>query len=124
MVAGYANQREVELLVEAGFSSEQAIRIATLNGAKFLGIDDLVGPIAVGKVADLILVDGDPTSHIQDIRQVVMVFKNGVGYDPAKLIEDAKGLVGGVETAAGRQRQVDGYAGGQVRGDRDGFRDA
>ena len=94
VVAGYANQREVELLVEAGFSSEHAIRIATLNGAKFLGIDDLVGTIAVGKVADLILVDGDPTSQIQDIRQVVMVFKNGVGYDPAKLIEDAKGLVG------------------------------
>lgn len=94
VVAGYANQREVELLVEAGFSPEGAIQVATSNGARFLGIADRVGTIAVGKAADLIIVDGNPAARIQDIRNVELVFKAGVGYDPARLIADARGLVG------------------------------
>ncbi|HEX9729696.1 MAG TPA: amidohydrolase family protein [Gemmatimonadales bacterium] len=94
VVAGYANQREVELLVEAGFAPEGAIRIATSNGARFLGIADRVGTIAAGKSADLIVVDGNPAARIQDIRNVAMVFKAGMGYDPARLIADAQGLVG------------------------------
>ena len=94
VVAGYANHREVELLVEAGFSPEGAIQVATSNGARFLGIADRVGTIAVGKAADLIVVDGNPAARIQDIRNVELVFKAGVGYDPARLIADAKGLVG------------------------------
>jgi imidazolonepropionase-like amidohydrolase len=94
VVAGYANQREVELLVEAGFSPEGAIQVATANGARFLGIADRVGTIAVGKAADLIIVDGNPAARIQDIRNVELVFKAGVGYDPARLIADARGLVG------------------------------
>jgi imidazolonepropionase-like amidohydrolase len=94
VVAGYANQREVELLVEAGFSPEGAIHVATANGARFLGIADRVGTIAVGKAADLIVVDGNPVARIQDIRNVELVFKAGVGYDPARLIADAQGLVG------------------------------
>jgi len=94
VVAGYANQREVELLVEAGFSPEGAIQVATQNGARFLGIADRVGTIAAGKAADLIIVNGHPTARIQDIRNVEMVFKAGVGYDPTRLIADARGLVG------------------------------
>jgi imidazolonepropionase-like amidohydrolase len=94
VVAGYANQREVELLVEAGFSPEGAIQVATSNGARFLGIADHVGTIAAGKSADLIVVNGNPAARIQDIRNVDLVFKAGVGYDPARLIADARGLVG------------------------------
>jgi len=94
VVAGYANQREVELLVEAGFSPEGAIQVATLNGARLLGIEDRVGTVAEGMAADLIVVNGNPAERIQDIRNVEIVFKGGIGYDPARLIADAQGWVG------------------------------
>jgi len=94
VVAGYANQREVELLVEAGFTPEQAIQIATQSGARFLGIDAQVGTITAGKMADLIVVRGNPAEQIRDVRNVEIVFKTGIGYDPARLIRDAEGLVG------------------------------
>ena len=94
VIPGYANQRQVELLVEAGFTPLEAIQISTLNGAKYLGRDKRVGSIAVGKQADLVVVGGDPSKTIADIRNVETVFKNGVGFDPAKLIESVKGRVG------------------------------
>jgi len=94
VIPGYSDQRQVELLVEAGFSPEEAIEICTLNGAKFLGRDDRVGSLAVGKQADLVVLDGDPTADISDIRKVETVFKQGVGYDPQKLIASVKGRVG------------------------------
>jgi imidazolonepropionase-like amidohydrolase len=94
VVAGFSNQREVELLVEAGFSPLEAIRIATLNGARYLGRDKQVGSLAPGKQADLIVVRGDPSQNIKDIENVETVFKDGVGYDPAKLIASARGMVG------------------------------
>jgi imidazolonepropionase-like amidohydrolase len=94
VIPGYANQRQVELLVEAGFTPLEAIRISTLNGAKYLGRDSRVGSIAVGKQADLVVINGDPSKTIADIRNVETVFKNGVGFDPAKLIESVKGRVG------------------------------
>jgi imidazolonepropionase-like amidohydrolase len=94
VVAGFSNQREVELLVEAGFAPLEAIRIATLNGARYLGRDKEVGTVAAGKQADLIVVRGDPSSDIRDIENVELVFKDGVGYDPEKLIASAKGTVG------------------------------
>jgi imidazolonepropionase-like amidohydrolase len=94
VVAGYSNQRQIELLVEAGFTPIEAIGIATLNGAKYLGRDRRIGSIAVGKQADLVVVAGDPSTTIADVRRVETVFKNGVGYDPAKLIESVKGQVG------------------------------
>ncbi len=94
VIAGYSDQRELELLVEAGFTPTEAIRICTLNGAKYLGRADRVGSIAVGKQADLVVVDGDPATHISDVRRVRMVFKQGVAYDPAKLIASVKGQVG------------------------------
>ena len=94
VVAGFATQRQVEALVEGGFSAVQAIRIATYNGALVLGIDDQVGTIARGKRADLVVVSGNPARRIQDIRNVQFVFKDGVGYDPAKLIADTQGWVG------------------------------
>ncbi|MGH9482020.1 MAG: amidohydrolase family protein [Terriglobales bacterium] len=94
VVAGFGDQRELELLVEAGFTPEQAIQIYTQNGARYLGIADRVGTIAVGRQADLIVVRGDPSARIADIENVVTVFKRGVGYDPAKLIAAARDSVG------------------------------
>ena len=94
VVAGFGDQRNVELLVTAGFSPEEAIRIATLNGAMFLGEDNRIGSLATGKQADLVVVRGNPTASIGDIRNVHLVFKDGIGYDPAKLIESVRGSVG------------------------------
>jgi len=94
VIPGYSNQRALELLVESGFTPLEAIRIGTLNGATFLGIASRVGTIALGKQADLVVVAGDPSSRIGDVRNVQLVFKQGVGYDPAKLIESVKGKVG------------------------------
>ena len=91
---GYADQRGLELLVEAGFSPVEAIRIATLNGAKLLGEEATTGSIAAGKVADLVVIDGNPSLHIEDIENVETVFKDGLGYDPAKLLRSVSGLVG------------------------------
>lgn len=91
---GFGDQREVELLVEAGFTPLEAIHIATFNGAQYLGQLDRIGTIAPGKQADLVVVKGDPSKKITDIENVETVFKNGVGYDSAKLIESVRGLVG------------------------------
>jgi imidazolonepropionase-like amidohydrolase len=93
-VPGFANQRQVELLVEAGFTPLEAIHIATYNGAQYLGELDRIGTIAPGKQADLVVVKGDPSSKISDIESVEIVFKDGVGYDPAKLLDSVRGLVG------------------------------
>jgi len=94
VIAGYGDQREVELLVEAGFSPVEAIHIATSNGAQFMGELDRVGTIAVGKKADLVVIKGDPSKKIDDIENVETVFKDGIGYDSAKLIESVRGVVG------------------------------
>ena len=94
VVAGFSNQREVELLVEAGFTPLEAISIATLNGARYLGREQRVGTVAAGKQADLIVVRGDPSTSITDIENVEIVFKDGIGYDPEKLIASVRGKVG------------------------------
>jgi imidazolonepropionase-like amidohydrolase len=94
VVAGFGDQRGVELLVAAGFTPEEAIRIATLNGATFLGVADRIGTIAAGKDADIVITRGNPSANISDIRNVTVVFKDGIGYDSAKLIESVRGLVG------------------------------
>jgi len=94
IVAGFGDLREVELLVEAGFTPVEAIKIATLNGAKFLGEDARIGSISTGKQADLMVVKGNPAATISDIEKVEIVFKDGVGYDSEKLIQSVQGLVG------------------------------
>ena len=93
-VPGFGDHRQIELLVDAGFTPLEAIRIATLNGAKFLGRDDRIGSIAAGKNADLVVVKGDPSAHIEDVEKVEIVFKDGVRYDPRKLLDDVKGAYG------------------------------
>jgi imidazolonepropionase-like amidohydrolase len=94
VVPGYSDQRQIELLVDAGFSPVEAITIGTMNAATYLGRDARIGSIAAGKQADLVVVAGDPSTTIADIRKVETVFKRGVGFDPAKLIESVKGQVG------------------------------
>jgi hypothetical protein len=94
IVAGFGDHRQVELLVEAGFTPLEAIQIATLNGAKFLGEDARIGSLAPGKQADLMIVKGNPATNIADIEKIEIVFKDGVGYDSEKLIQSVQGLVG------------------------------
>jgi imidazolonepropionase-like amidohydrolase len=91
---GFGDQRGVELLVEAGFTPVEAIRISTLNGAEFEGKADSIGSLAVGKTADIVVIHGDPSANINDIEKVEVVFKDGVGYDPAKLLDSVRGIVG------------------------------
>ena len=93
-VAGFANHRALELLAEAGLPPLRVLRMGTLDGARFLGIDNERGRIAVGKAADLVIVRGDPSRRISDIRNVEQVFKDGRGFDPIKLRESAKASVG------------------------------
>ncbi|HYB65966.1 MAG TPA: amidohydrolase family protein [Steroidobacteraceae bacterium] len=94
VLPGFGDQREIELLVEAGFTPVQAIQIGTENGARFLGRERDIGTIAAGKRADLVLVHGDPAARIEDIENVAVVFKDGQGYDPARLVEAVRGQVG------------------------------
>jgi hypothetical protein len=91
---GFGDQRNYELLLEAEFTPSEALQIMTLNGAKVLGVDRDLGSIAAGKIADLVLIDGDPVARPAEIRNVVTVFKDGVGYDSKKLIASVEGLIG------------------------------
>src|SRR5580704_15817791 len=94
VLPGFGDQREIELLVEAGFSPLAAIKIATLNGAVYLGRDGQIGSIAAGKNADLVVIKGDPSKQISDVENVEIVFKDGVGYDSQKLLDSVKGRYG------------------------------
>ncbi len=94
VVAGFSNQRMIELLHEAGFTAEQAIEIATLNGAKYLERDQQIGSIEVGKRADVVLIDGDLSTDISAIQHMPYVFKQGIGYDTQSIIADNKAVVG------------------------------
>jgi imidazolonepropionase-like amidohydrolase len=92
---GFGDQREVELLVDSdGFTPVEAIRIATLNGATYLGQQAKIGSITPGKDADLVVIDGNPATNINDIEKVEIVFKDGIGYDSAKLFDSIKGRYG------------------------------
>jgi imidazolonepropionase-like amidohydrolase len=94
VVPGFGDQREIELLVEAGFSPVEAIKIATLNGAVYLGRDNQIGSIAAGKNADLVVIKGDPSKKISDVENVEIVFKDGIGYDSQRLLDSVKGRYG------------------------------
>jgi hypothetical protein len=94
VLAGFGDQRQTELLVEAGFTPLQAIHIATQNGADFLGEADRIGTLKAGKAADMVVIEGDPSQKIEDIENVSLVFKDGVGYDSQKLIASVRGAVG------------------------------
>lgn len=91
---GFGDQRNYELLLEAEFTPAEALLVMSLNGARVLGVDEDLGSIEEGKLADLVLIAGDPVANPAEIRNVVTVFKDGVGYDSAALIASVKGLVG------------------------------
>ena len=91
---GYGDQRNFELLREAGFSPAQVIQIMSLNGAKILGVDKDLGSIERGKIADLVVIRGDLTADPSTIRQMVWVFKDGIGYDSVRMLESVRGRVG------------------------------
>ena len=94
VLAGFGDQRQTELLVEAGFTPLEAIHIATQNGAEFLGESDRIGTLKPGKQADIVVVKGDPSQKIADLENVELVFKDGIGYDPQKLIRSVQAAVG------------------------------
>lgn len=94
VLPGFGDQRGVELLVEAGFTPEQAIRIASFNGATYLGLADKIGSVAVGKNADLVVVNGNPAANIHDISKVEIVFKDGVGFDAERIMDSVEGRYG------------------------------
>jgi Amidohydrolase family len=94
VLPGFGDQRELELLVEAGFTPVEAIKIATENGAVYLGQQDRIGTLSPGKQADLVVIKGDPSKSIDEIENVETVFKAGIGYDSKKLIDSVRGQVG------------------------------
>jgi hypothetical protein len=92
---GFGDQHELELLVtDDGFTPEEAVKIATLNGATYLGQQDHIGSVQVGKDANLMIVKGDPSIHIEDVENVEFVVKDGTAYDSSKLLESVKGRYG------------------------------
>ncbi|NNL30681.1 MAG: amidohydrolase family protein, partial [Gemmatimonadetes bacterium] len=94
VVPGYANQRALQLLVELGLTVEQAVEVATRNGAEYLESGDRIGTVEVGMDADLVLMRGDPRNDLDAFRRMTLVFKHGVGYDSEKLFDSVKGWVG------------------------------
>jgi predicted amidohydrolase YtcJ len=93
-LAGYGDQRNYELLIEAGFTPAQAVQIMTANGARILGVERQLGTVEQGKLADLVVLKGDLAADPSAIRSPTIVFKDGVGYDPAKLLASIQGRVG------------------------------
>ena len=94
VLPGFGDQRGIELLVEAGFTPVEAIQIATLNGATYMGKQNEIGSIAPGKNADLVVIKGDPSRQISDVENVEIVFKDGIGYDTRKLLDSVRGRYG------------------------------
>jgi len=94
VLPGYSAKREIELLVEAGFAFPAALKISTLNGAQFLGRDKTVGSLAIGKRADIVVIDGDPARDATALERMPLVFKNGLGYRTDLIIDALKGKVG------------------------------
>ena len=84
---GFALHRELELYVKAGIPATEALKIATWNGARYTRTLDRLGSITPGKLADLVLVDGDPTTNITDLRRINLVVKEGVIYYPSEIHE-------------------------------------
>jgi enamidase len=94
VVPGYANQRALQLLMEMGLSAEKTVEVATRNGAVYLGRAGEIGTVEAGKRADLVLLEGDPTSDPTAFTRMTLVFKDGVGYDSPKLFGSVRGWVG------------------------------
>ncbi len=93
-LAGYGDQRNYELLLEAGFTPSETVRILTANGARVLDVFDDLGTVEAGKLADLVVLEGDLQVDAAAIRETRIVFKDGIGYDAKALLADVVGRVG------------------------------
>ena len=93
-LAGYGDQRNYELFIEAGFSPEDAVQVLSANGARVLDVFDDLGTVEAGKIADLVVMSGDLTADPSVIRNVTIVFKDGIGYDSVAMLDDVTGRVG------------------------------
>lgn len=94
IIPGFQNHNVLISMVKAGWTPLEVIKMGTIDGASFLQVEKDVGSIKVGKVADLIVVSGKPDQVINDIKNVEIVFHNGVGYNSKALRDQVKGLVG------------------------------
>jgi adenine deaminase len=88
---GYSLHHELELYVRAGIPAPEVLRMATLTPSQVMGVTKDLGIIAAGKLADMVLIDGDPAKNIRDTRNITTVIKGGKVYDPAA-IEKALGI--------------------------------
>jgi hypothetical protein len=93
-VSGFSIHREIHSLVLAGLPPADALRAATINGARALGVSDRLGSIEVGKWADMVIVHGDPLSDIRATRNVLHVIRAGEVYEPAALLREVEGMIG------------------------------
>jgi imidazolonepropionase-like amidohydrolase len=82
---GFTLHRELELYAQAGISASDVLRIATLGAARVARRDRELGSITPGKLADMVLVEGDPAKRIGDVRRTSLVIKDGAFYEPAAL---------------------------------------
>ena len=98
LLPGFAYHRELYAMNHVGIPNMSVIRAATINGARALGIDDELGSIEVGKIADIIVVEGNPLIDIKSMRNLKSVIKDGVYYDPAILLNSAKEKIGPVDS--------------------------
>lgn len=94
VIPGYSDRMVPELLTEAGFSLPEAIKICSLNAAKYLEKEDEIGTVAAGKNADLVLIDGSVEKDISNMRNTEVVFKDGIGFDAPKIFDAVQGMVG------------------------------
>jgi len=95
VIPGFSSKREIELLVQAdGFTFPQAVKIISLNAAKFEGREKDIGSLSVGKRADIVVIDGDPIRDVTAVEHMPLVFKDGVGYDTAAIFKSMQGQIG------------------------------
>jgi len=85
---GFALHRELEIDAEAGIPAPQVLRLATLGAARIMGFEHQLGSVRQGKLADVVLIDGDPAARISDVRKTVLTVKDGVVYRPAELYRE------------------------------------
>lgn len=93
-LAGFSSHRELQTLVSIGIPAAAAIQVATINGARALGVGSLLGSIEPGKLADLFVIKGNPLADITNTRHIQLVMKGGFVYDPRALLDKAVGKIG------------------------------
>jgi predicted amidohydrolase YtcJ len=96
LLPGFAYHRELLAMTYAGLAPAAVLKAATINSARALGVGDKLGSVEKGKLADLVVVSGNPVENIKAARNVRFIIKGGVKYDPAALLQSAEGKIGPV----------------------------